>query len=86
MLGSLAHNALRWATGWLAEKAPRISGYGSVRIVRDVFVATGIVELKPGGAIRKIVINHAVPLANELVKGLKLLLKPQNIKVILGKT
>lgn len=86
MLGSLAHNVLRWASNWLSKKAPKIKRYGSLRIVRDVFAATGKVEISGGKTVQKIIINRAVPLARGLVKSLKLLLKPYKVKVILGET
>jgi hypothetical protein len=86
MLGSLAHNVLRWAVAWLSKSAPKINRYGTMRIVRDVFAAAGKSEINVGRRIQRIVINRAVPLARGLVKSLRLLLKPFKIKVILGET
>jgi hypothetical protein len=86
MLGTLAHNVLRWAIAWLSKSAPKLNRYGSMRIVRDVFAAAGRIEINAGETIQRIVINRAVPLARALVKSLRLLLKPFKIKVILGET
>ena len=86
LLGALAHNVLLWAKEWLSATAPKLKEYGTVRFVRDVFTAAGRVKTKAGGTIQTIVINRAMPLARQFVEGLKLLLKEEKVRVILGET
>ncbi len=45
LLGELAHNVLIWARGWLAKAAPRLQGYGIVRLVQEVWAVPGRVKL-----------------------------------------
>jgi hypothetical protein len=45
LLNVLAHNVLVWAKGWLAEEAPRLNRYGTLRMVRDLMSISGLIEL-----------------------------------------
>ncbi len=86
-LGTLAHNVLVWARGWLAPQVPRLAHYGLVRLVRDIWQISGFVVLDPvTGLIRRIVLNHAAPLAVALAAALHRLLAPAHVAVTSGQT
>lgn len=84
MLGTLAHNVLVWSKQRIVKQAPKLSGYGVQRIVRDVLTVSGKVELDKEGAIKKIVLSGASALAWQCIKSLKALLKPKHVVIILG--
>lgn len=44
LLGTLAHNVLVWARGWLSLSEPRLKQYGVVRFLRDVLCVSGSIE------------------------------------------
>lgn len=84
LLGSLAHNVIVWARRWLA--APKLTRYGIMRIVRDVFHHSGFLVLNASGSILQIVLNCAAPLASCLREPLEALLVNAHVAVILDKT
>jgi hypothetical protein len=86
LLGSLAHNVLIWARGWLAGAVPRLQHYGFLRLVRDVLHISGFLVLDVLGQIVQLVLNRAAPLASLLVDPLQELLAPLYIVVNLGQT
>src|SRR5439155_6959104 len=47
LLGSLAHNVVVWARQWLSQPAAKLSGYGILRMVRDVFHVSGFLLFDP---------------------------------------
>ena len=83
-LSALAHNVLVWARSWLAPHSPRQGRLGVARWVRDVLGVSGIVEFDATGAVQRIWLNAAHPLARDLVRALTALLAPQQVAVILG--
>lgn len=85
-LGTLAHNVLVWARGWLVEHAPRLGRFGIKRLVRDAFGVTGRVEFDPAGQVRAVILNHADRLAHHLLAALQALLAPADVAVTLGET
>ncbi len=61
LLGSLAHNVIVWARGWLAS--PALQHYGTLRMVRDVFHISGFLLTDASGQLIQVVLNQAAPLA-----------------------
>lgn len=86
LLGALAHNVIVWAKRWLAEREPKLKRYGVQRMVRDVFQVGGQVELEGRHVVKRLVLNEASALARHCVKSLRVLLKQEHVRVILGKT
>jgi hypothetical protein len=62
LLGSLAHNVLVWAQGWLAATASLMRHYGPWRLVRDVLHISGFLFLDARGHVRQIGLNQDAPL------------------------
>lgn len=86
MLGTLAHNLVVWAKGWFVAGVPKLKRYGVQRMVRDVLAVSGFLELDERGAIKRVVMNKAAPLARQCAKCLGVLLKLEEVSVILGET
>ena len=84
LLGTLAHNVIVWARRWLA--APKLTHFGILRMVRDVFHLSGFLVLDAQQHILQIVLNQAAPLASSLRGPLLALLAPAHIAVNLDKT
>src|SRR5215469_1061663 len=86
LLGSLAHNVLVWARGWLTESADTIRGYGMLRMTRDVLHVSGFVLFDQAGHVQQIILNQCAPLARFLSHSLHDILSPLHISVHLGQT
>jgi hypothetical protein len=86
MIGTLAHNLVVWAKRWLIAGVPKLRKYGVKRMVRDVLAVSGFLEMDERGAIKRVVMNKAAPLARQCAKSLGVLLKREQVKVILGET
>jgi hypothetical protein len=86
LLGSLAHNVIVWARGWLVEQQPKLAQYGMLRMVRDVFHIQGRIELDAKGHVVGIILNQAAPLVRGIGAALQVLLAPAHIAVNLGET
>jgi hypothetical protein len=86
LLGSLAHNVVVWARGWLSQTADQLSGYGMLRMVRDVFHVSGFLLFDPASHVQQIILNQQAPLARFLVHSLRNILSPLHISVHLGQT
>ena len=86
MLNSLAHNLLVWSRRWLSATTPKLKEYGFLRLVRDAFQVSGLVELDAGGKVIKIVLNQRAAWAKRCISALTALLKPEQVAVILGET
>ena len=86
LLNSLAHNLLVWSRRWLSAVTPKMRGYGFLRLVRDAFQVTGLVELNAQGRVIKIILNQKAGWAKRSFNALNALLKPQHVSVILGET
>lgn len=84
LLGSLAHNLIVWARGWLRSEQPRLRRYGIKRMVRDVLQISGRLVVDGVGHLVRIILNQAAPLAPGLVAALARLLAPAHIAVTLG--
>jgi len=86
LMGSLAHNVIVWARGWLAEQQPKLAHYGMLRMVRDVFHIQGRIELDTHGHVVQIILNRAAPLVRGIGTALQMLLAPAHTAVNLGET
>lgn len=84
LLGTLAHNVIVWARRWLA--VPKLTHYGMLRMVRDVFHLSGFLVRDASGAISQIALNCVAPLASALREPLAALLASAHVAVILDKT
>ena len=84
LLGSLAHNVIVWARGWLLCQQPRLAHYGMLRMVRDVFHIQGRIGLDTHGHVVRIVLNQAAPLVRGIGAALQVLLAPVHIALTLG--
>src|SRR6266487_3182782 len=79
LLGSLAHNVIIWARGWLT--VPTLHHYGMLRMVRDVLHISGFLVFDAAGQIIQLVLNQAAPLAPALVHPLRSLLASTHVAV-----
>ncbi len=70
LLGQLAHNVLIWARRWLAQKAPRLSRFGIVRLVQEVWAVPGRVKLTASGVTR-VRLRPEHPRARDVCHGLR---------------
>jgi hypothetical protein len=86
LLGSLAHNVVVWARGWLTASTDKLSGYGILRMVRDVFHVSGLLLFDQAGHVQQIILNQHAPLARSLFHSLRDILSPLHISVYLGQT
>ena len=68
LLVELAHNVLIWARGWLAHAAPRLGGYGIVRLVQEVWAVPGRIKLS-GEQVQQVWLRRLHPLARDVVLG-----------------
>lgn len=86
LLGTLAHNVLRWARDWLADHEPKVRRYGMKRLVRDVLHISGFLVCNAHGRIVRIVLNQAALLVRGLSRSMDVLLRRSHIAVDWGKT
>jgi hypothetical protein len=86
LLGALAHNVIVWVRAWMAPLCPKVSRYGIVRMVRDVFTTSGAIELDAGGALTRVTLNALDPLANGLIAALKVLFRQKCADTNSGET
>lgn len=86
LLGALAHNVIVWVRGWIADRAPQVSPYGIMRMVRDVFTTSGFLEWDADGNLTHVTLNVLDPLVKGLVAALQGLLQQEPIIVNSGET
>jgi hypothetical protein len=70
----------------MSAELPKIKEYGLLRIVRDVFQVSGLIEFDARGRVRKITLNRAAMWGRRCAGALKKLLKDEHVAVILGET
>jgi hypothetical protein len=70
MLSTLAHNLVVCVRQWLVAGVPKLKRYGVPRMVRDVLAAGGFLEMDGNGAIKRVVMNKAAPLARQCARSL----------------
>ncbi len=83
LLGQLAHNVLIWARRWLAEKAPRLSHFGIVRLVQEVWAVPGRVKLI-GDRVTRVRLRPEHPRAHDVWCGLRPLCPESQTVALLG--
>jgi hypothetical protein len=86
LLGSLAHNAIVWARGWLVPQHPKLARYGVKRLVRDIFHISGRIVCDARGHVVQIILNQSAPLVHGLAVALQSFLEPAHIAITLGET
>jgi hypothetical protein len=69
LLGQWAHNVLLWARRWLAQGAPRLRGFGIVRLVQQVCAVPGRVKLTTAG-VSRVRFRPEHPCGREVYRGL----------------
>jgi hypothetical protein len=84
LLSALAHNVVVWSRAWLAASVPKIKHYGVLRMVRDVFAVSGLVEIGAKNSIKRIILSDAAGWARRCANSLQALLKQQHVRVTLG--
>jgi hypothetical protein len=83
LLVELAHNVLVWVRGWLAQAAPRLRGYGIVRLVQEVWAVPGRIKLS-GEQVQHVRLRRLHPLARDVVLGWQPLLAGGPPRLILS--
>ncbi|MDQ4024496.1 MAG: hypothetical protein M3217_03240 [Actinomycetota bacterium] len=83
LLGQWAHNVLIWSRRWLARGAPRLGGFGIVRLVQEVWAVPGRVKLA-GDRLTRVRFYPEHPQAREVCRGLAPLLAPGQTLALLG--
>ena len=86
LLGSLAHNIIVWSRRWLSEEAARFARYGALRMVRDLFHVSGLLEFNDAGEALRITLNRAALGVRELAQALTKLLAPEAVEIRVGAT
>jgi hypothetical protein len=86
LLGALAHNVIVWVRGWVALACPKVRSYGMLRMVRDVFTTSGVLELDACGKLKRVILNALDPLANGLVAALNVLFRQKPAYANSGET
>jgi hypothetical protein len=85
LLGSLARHVVVWFRAWLAASPSPLRQFGTWRMIRDAFHASGFLVMDtPSQQVVQIVLNQAAPLASPLVDPLHRLLAPAKVAVGLG--
>jgi hypothetical protein len=70
LLGQLAHNVLVWSRRWLTRGAPRLAGFGIVRLVQEVWAVPGRVKLLDDGCLSRVRLKPEHPRAREVAAAL----------------
>jgi hypothetical protein len=83
LLMELAHNVLIWSRRWLAQRVPRLAGFGIVRLIQEVWAVPGRVKL--GDAwLTRIRLRPDHPRARDMMTGLRPLLQHGQTLAFLG--
>jgi hypothetical protein len=83
LLMGLAHNVLVWSRRWLAQRAPRLAGYGIVRLIQEVWAVPGRVKLVADRVVR-VRLLRAHPRARDMTIALQPLLAESQTLGFLG--
>lgn len=70
LLGQWAHNVRIWARRWLAWGAPRLAGFGIVRLVQQLCAVPGRVKVTPTG-VSRVRLRPEHPWARDAYHGLR---------------
>lgn len=86
LLNSLAHNVLVWVQKWLADEAPKLARFGTLRLVRDVLSVSGKVEFdSKASKLKRIVLNQAAPIISKLLTAFRSLLLAEQVDCTLDR-
>jgi len=83
LLGTLAHNVLLWSRRWLAQAAPRLAGFGIVRLVGEVWAVPGRVKLH-GDGLQRVRLGRDHPRAWDVFRALRPLLAQSQTRLLWG--
>lgn len=67
-LAQLAYNILTWMRHDMTKEDTTLAGYGPLRLIRDLFNVTGILQFDGQNQIRSITLNSHHPLASSFVR------------------
>ena len=83
LLMQLAHNVLIWTRHWLTKEAPRLGGYGIVRLIQEIWAIPGRIKLTEKG-IKRIRLRQEHPRTRDLRCGFRSLLVKCQMEGILA--
>ena len=81
LLMQLAHNVLIWARHWLIPHAPRLRGYGIVRLIQQIWAIPGHVKLTEN-EVQRVRLRREHPRARDVCLGLRRLLVQSHTGVV----
>jgi hypothetical protein len=81
LLMQLAHNVLIWARHWLIPHAPRLRGYGIVRLIQQIWAIPGRVKLTEN-EVQRVRLRREHPRARDVCLGLRRLLVQSHTGVV----
>jgi hypothetical protein len=84
LLAQLAHNLITWTRNRLASHSHSLARWGMLRLVRDAFHISGLIQFDSRGRIRCVTLNQAHALSVVFVKALSSYLARDGTSVILG--
>jgi len=70
LLAQLAYNLITWTQHLFAPLAPKLAGFGPLRMVRDLFHISGKIIISDHGKVLGITLNQAHALASSFIKAL----------------
>jgi hypothetical protein len=85
LLAQLAHNLITWTRNHLATHSHSLARWGMLRLVRDAFHISGLIQFDSRGRIRCVTLNQAHALSIVFVKALSSYLARDGTSIILGK-
>ncbi len=83
LLAQLAYNLICWVRNLLADKLPTFQHFGMLRMVRDVFHISGLVQMTQQGLLLSIILNSAHGLAPPFLQALQPILARNGLQLIL---
>ncbi len=90
LLGTLAHNLLIWARGFLSRSSPQVAShlrhYGMKQMIRDLYHISGMLSFDQQGRLCRIALEPSSSLAQLMRGALHHLLTTSHIAVILDQT
>jgi hypothetical protein len=81
LLMQLAHHVLIWARHWLIPHAPRLRGYGIVRLIQQIWAIPGRVKLTEN-EVQRVRLRREHPRARDVCLGLRRLLVQSHTGVV----
>ena len=84
LMAQLAYNLLTWVHRDTTARSPKLSAFGKLRLVRDVFHILGRIQLDKQGRILEITLNDAHPYATAFLDAAGPLLNRNGLSLNLG--